>query len=1305
VRGEQLGRLWRGLHDVTGAIIDNSLHRMDIEDNDEEEVETSLKVLQAVATISMNFLADRKRAPPDLMGKTVQLMHDVLLELTGARGWALQNDIARTCEDWWSADRPNKEGLVNQTLPYLVARVLDEEGRASDMKRLFAMRAALLLLDFTNESIESMRELLLRCFVHPLFLKTADGRKFCVYLFGLHPTLITDIHETIKQQLPFCSKHMCELYGEIYFKAWRTASGPYLIRIETGCVQDLMSAATHASTMSLFNALRRVLGAFHGQKKARGVDEMLLRLYEPILWRGLTAANPHVRRSAATLLIDAFPLHDPDGSLEAMDVVLQKQFDCLRSLLTDSTVAVRCVGVSGICRVLCVYWEVIPTTTTKTFLELLVTQCARDANAAAVRVAVCEGLGYLLDNQLSHLALKDCLPRLEFMIHDRSPKVRSGFVALLLRVKHVRSIRFYNVCPIADLLARIAAESPHGGVMTPTAAGLIDLLLNSYMPYEKDETTQLRRCLSLCKKNPRAAVVFYMSVYPWVPATASVSLGCQLLEFVEAVGEAGMQPALDVYGLASQDDDDDGANESMGASDAADAVAPKKKKRKSAKLSAELSDKETKLVVTCLEVALELLQHKDAKADSPEEDVQADAEEAERLVRSSLTQSKLVQLLTASCFASNSRVWACIVRMAALLPASAVPLMVKDCSEQLFSLPSTARPDNFEPLLRCMTSWGTTDQIFKLLTSSLATSTSAIDMDKSAEAPAAAAAAAESGSPGLALRVIDFMLSTPGLKEVLTATESQSNMREIEQAILKALEDHVEALSGETSRIRALAGWEDETALDAMLVYGKLLLSNAVRAEPKSEALSAAGEDLTRFFSWASESLGSYLSANEGDNETPPPAFVPQACQLVLATAAETHALGVPKMLDNGGAMALWQCQHEFACVALRTSHNVSAGTIATISKMILQAHDGWTRPHPENPSMAMPMVPRKQLHQLLCGLGTMCDAATVWPLRTVFTRLMTIFKRLPLSAYGEFIAQGLLGAALAGVCTPEDATELGLVIDANDLPAAMSVLVMQCRDGKTRQASAFGRIGKDDSAAVLAAAEKQFVAATDKCKAATAIASGDEGEEGMNLDPDQVLDASDEDKAEQDSEASLGAVYGVVQLMLALTNGADGLRATAATKTAATASIGECVAAGVQGSRSRTALVRALSLSATALFALACSAGWRASLGTCMCVLAGISIDAYASGGSAMRDWKDKDTKRERNERKKRERRRRLFVHSMRRRQRAVCYKAFVTSNRRFIIVWIHTHSLCPLRLAHIGPAAGAAPVPAGAPSSTNLS
>jgi len=52
-----------------------------------------------------------------------------------------------------------------------------------------------------------------------------------------------------------------------------------------------------------------------------------------------------------------------------------------------------------------------------------------------------------------------------------------------------------------------------------------------------------------------------------------------------------------------------------------------------------------------------------------------------------------------------------------------------------------------------------------------------------------------------------------------------------------------------------------------------------------------------------------------------------------------------------------------------------------------------------------------------------------------------------------------------------------------------MSLLVTQCRDGKSRQTSAFGRLGKDDSAAIFAAVEKQFLASTELCKSAASAA------------------------------------------------------------------------------------------------------------------------------------------------------------------------------------------------------------------------
>lgn len=118
---------------------------------------------------------------------------------------------------------------------------------------------------------------------------------------------------------------------------------------------------------------------------------MLLKLYEPILFRALSAANATVRRNASCLLIDAFPLRNPDANKSEADALLQKQFgylkvcsidiqsNCIQSMLQDENAGVRVVGVEGICKILCMYWELIPPETTFALLKTLVVQMSCDA--------------------------------------------------------------------------------------------------------------------------------------------------------------------------------------------------------------------------------------------------------------------------------------------------------------------------------------------------------------------------------------------------------------------------------------------------------------------------------------------------------------------------------------------------------------------------------------------------------------------------------------------------------------------------------------------------------------------------------------------------------------------------------------------------------------------------------------------------------------------------------------------------------------------------------------------------------------
>ena len=69
-----------------------------------------------------------------------------------------------------------------------------------------------------------------------------------------------------------------------------------------------MESCILAKTTALSSAIRRVLYGFHSQKAQSKVDAMLLRLYEPILFRSLLSANNAIRCNAFNLLFEAFPI-------------------------------------------------------------------------------------------------------------------------------------------------------------------------------------------------------------------------------------------------------------------------------------------------------------------------------------------------------------------------------------------------------------------------------------------------------------------------------------------------------------------------------------------------------------------------------------------------------------------------------------------------------------------------------------------------------------------------------------------------------------------------------------------------------------------------------------------------------------------------------------------------------------------------------------------------------------------------------------------------------------------------------------
>jgi condensin-2 complex subunit G2 len=319
------------------------------------ETDTDLKMYQVV----------------DEVFGVAELLHSVLFSLhsCGAKGVQVQTSIASVCELWWHQRFVDREALVVQLLPLLVVRSLDASAQKSDVKRLFHIREALAVLDFDNESITYLQSLLLRTVSSPLYLRVNEGKRFIAGLFHLHNALVSDLRQAIRVQIPDAKKTILQAYGEIYFRAWKDSETHVRTAMEERALQDLMYAVVHVANPTMVKSIHTVLAPFHDAQKNSEVESLMHRMYGPILWRSIKAANPRVRINAAAVLAVTFPLKASSMSHKETEQAIQKGTKSLKDLLTDSDPRVRVAGSEATATVLTTFWDVLPVTDIRMLLN------------------------------------------------------------------------------------------------------------------------------------------------------------------------------------------------------------------------------------------------------------------------------------------------------------------------------------------------------------------------------------------------------------------------------------------------------------------------------------------------------------------------------------------------------------------------------------------------------------------------------------------------------------------------------------------------------------------------------------------------------------------------------------------------------------------------------------------------------------------------------------------------------------------------------------------------------------------------
>lgn len=573
-------RFFDGIRSILKGIVEDELFLPESayaeKDAGDEEEQNQIIVSDAQSALALNFLKMtahcmesymqglvEKRGDPSTRVITVveevfqvmEMLHNCLISLqaSGDEGLLVQLKISALCEMWWKKNLQDRECMVVQLLPLVVAKSLDESATKADINRLYGMRHALEVLDFDDESSADIKSLMTRTVSSPLYIKNIEGKKLISYLFEHIPN---ELYQAMRVQIPDAKKTTLEAYGEVFFRVWKES--PNSDAIEETILQELSYAIVHAGNTSMVKSLHTILEPFHKGQAAQPVKELLHRLYGPVLWRSLRAANPRVRVNAALLLGAVFPLADGVN----MERAVQKGSSALKYLLQDTDPRVRVAGSEATATVLASLWDALPAADIRAVLNHIVAEHASDASSSAVRVGAVNAISILLDASESHAVLRALLPGVGNLIHDKVERVRLAVVRLLAKIKTIPGIKYYHVVPVHHLLARLVEEGrPPKNLCNPVASALTNLMLNSYFPQNVATADQVSRTVQFLSSDPLAAKVFYANLSTHlavnsVSKLAAMLLRCLVVAVQADAGDDKEKRKRRRYGSKDHQDDD-----------------------------------------------------------------------------------------------------------------------------------------------------------------------------------------------------------------------------------------------------------------------------------------------------------------------------------------------------------------------------------------------------------------------------------------------------------------------------------------------------------------------------------------------------------------------------------------------------------------------------------------------------------------------------------------------------------------------------------------------------------------------------
>ncbi|CAD2111205.1 condensin-2 complex subunit G2, putative [Plasmodium vinckei] len=350
------------------------------------------------------------------------------------------------------------ENVKINVLLFLLWRCCSSEGKGVDISKLKKYKdfCKYIKWETPEKTIDSFCLLCSYSLNLPKFYENADGKLFLSYVWLLHESIASHLFSKMVHNTVLLSYEAINHYCEIIYMAWKNSSGEMQFVVENQ-IEYLVQFSIKCP-IKIASRFRYLLNIFHTNKGDKNVNNLIFKIYDPVIWRNLMSANWKIRFNTVCIFQLIFPVVDPCIKNINYLQEMEKAYNALFDMCEDENSCVLQAIAKCICYVINELWEIISEDKRTKLFDTLINKLLRGKSYDNVKTEVVLGFCEMAKNKKINKIFIQIFDRIKYLINDKCLRVRKNFIILVLELNKNINPSFSNEIDYNELNKRITKD-------------------------------------------------------------------------------------------------------------------------------------------------------------------------------------------------------------------------------------------------------------------------------------------------------------------------------------------------------------------------------------------------------------------------------------------------------------------------------------------------------------------------------------------------------------------------------------------------------------------------------------------------------------------------------------------------------------------------------------------------------------------------------------------------------------------------------------------------------------------------------